>query len=116
MKRWLALPTVLLAIAGLDGALAEARVVRVTIDRREGVLAGKAFGLAGPYETLVGTVEFALAPALRQNLPVVDLALAPRNERGEVVFTADVFILKPVDLRRGNGRVYYEAPNPGGKG
>ena len=47
---------------------------------------------------------------------MVDLALAPRNERGEVVFTADVFILKPVDLRRGNGRVYYEVPNRGGKG
>jgi hypothetical protein len=41
---------------------------------------------------------------------------APRNERGEVVFTADVFILKPVDQRRGNGRVYYEVPNRGGKG
>jgi len=115
MKRWLALPTVLLAIAGLDGALAEARVVRVTIDRREGVLAGKAFGLAGPYETLVGTVEFALDPALQQNEPVVDLTLAPRNDRGEVVFTADLFVLKPADLRRGNGRVYYEVPNRGGK-
>src|SRR4030042_179838 len=81
MKRWLALPTVLLPIAGVDGALAEARVVRVTIDRREGVLAGKAFGLAGPYETLVGTVEFALDPALRQNAPIVDLALPPRGGR-----------------------------------
>lgn len=116
MKRWLVLPTVLLAGAGLDGALADARVVRVTIERREPVLAGKAFGLAGPYETLVGTVEIALDPTLRQNQAVVDLALAPRNERGEVVFAADVFILKPVDLRRGNGRVYCEVPNRGGKG
>jgi hypothetical protein len=116
MKRWLVLPTVLLAIAGLDGGLAEARVVRVTIARREPVAAGKAFGRAGPYEALAGTVEFALDPALRQNQPVVDLALAPRDERGEVVFRADVFILKPADLRRGNGRVYYEVPNRGGKG
>jgi len=100
----------------LLGAASEARVVRVTIDRREPVLGGKAFGLAGPYETLAGTVELALDPALRQNQAVVDLDLAPRNERGEVVFTADVFILKPVDLRRGNGRLYYEVPNRGGKG
>ena len=78
--------------------------------------AERPFGLAGPYETLVGTVEFALDPTLRQNQAVVDLALAPRNERGEVVFTADVFILKPVDLRRGNGRVYYEVPNRGRQG
>ncbi|HSD66273.1 MAG TPA: alpha/beta hydrolase domain-containing protein, partial [Vicinamibacteria bacterium] len=110
------MPSLLLGLAGLDGSLAEARVVRVTIERREGVLGGRPFGLAGPYETLAGTVEFALDPALRQNRAVVDLGLAPRNERGEVAFTADVFILKPVDLRRGNGRVYYEVPNRGGKG
>ncbi len=116
MKRWLAVPTVVLCLAGLAGVPAEARVVRVTIQRREPVLAGRPFGLAGPYERLVGTVEFALDPALRQNRPVVDLALAPRNGKGEVVFTADLFILKPADLRRGNGRVYYEVPNRGGKG
>jgi Alpha/beta hydrolase domain len=112
MKRWPAVPAVLLCLAWTP---AEARVVRVTIERREPVLAGRPFGLAGPYETLVGTVELALNPALRQNQAVVDLALAPRNEKGEVVFAADLFILKPVDLRRGNGRVYYEVPNRGGK-
>jgi hypothetical protein len=100
----------------LLAALAEARVVSVSIEHREPVLAGKSFGLAGPYETLAGTVEFALDPRLRQNQAIVDLALAPRDGRGEVVFTADVFILKPVDMRRGNGRVYYEVSNRGGKG
>ncbi len=113
MRRSLAGAVVLFALAG---GVAEARVVRVTIERREAVLAGRPFGLAGAYETLVGTVEFALDPLLRQNQAVVDLALAPRNERGEVAFTADLFVLKPVDLRRGNGRVYYEVPNRGGKG
>jgi hypothetical protein len=103
-------------VGSLAATTADARVVRITIDRREPVLAGKPFGLAGPYETLAGTVELALDPGLRQNLPVVDLALAPRNQQGEVVFTADVFILKPVDQRRGNGRLYYEVPNRGGKG
>ena len=109
-------PSLLALALGLVAAAAEARVVGITIERREPVLAGQPFGLAGPYETLVGTVEFALDPSLRQNQAVVDLALAPRNERGEVVFTADFSILKPVDLRRGNGRVYYEVPNRGGKG
>jgi hypothetical protein len=115
MSRRRAFGLAVLAVCLLSSA-AEARVVRVTIHRREPVLGGRAFGLAGPYETLVGTVEFALDPALRQNQAVVDLALAPRNERGEVAYTADVFILKPADLRRGNGRVYYEVPNRGGKG
>ena len=109
-------PLFLALTLGLVTAAAEARVVGITIERREPVLAGRRFGLAGPYETLVGTVAFALDPALRQNQAVVDLTLAPRNERGEVVFTADFTLLKPVDLRRGNGRVYYEVPNRGGKG
>jgi hypothetical protein len=113
MKLRLAVPAVVLCLAG---GSAEARVVRLTVDRREPVLGGKSFGPAGPYETLAGIVEFALDPSLRQNQAVVDLALAPRNEKGEVLFSADFFLLKPVDIRRGNGRLYYEVPNRGGKG
>jgi hypothetical protein len=33
-----------------------------------------------------------------------------------VTFTADFCLLKPVDLARGNGRLYAEVPNRGGKG
>ena len=104
-----------LALA-LAAGTAEARVVRVSIERREPVLAGRPFGLAGAYETLVGTVEFALDPALPQNQGIVDLELAPRNAQDEVLFSADLYVLKPKDLARGNGRVYYEVPNRGGKG
>jgi len=94
---------------------ARARVVRLRIDRREAVLNGKSFGLAGPYEKLVGKVEFALDPSAAPNLAIVDLALAPRNQRGEVEFTADFYLLKPVDPARGNGRLVYEVGNRGGK-
>ncbi len=95
---------------------ADARVVRLRIDRREPVLGGRPFGTAGPYEKLVGTVEFALDPALPQNRVVVDLPLAAKNARGEVEFTADFYLLKPVDPARGNGRLFYEVGNRGGKG
>jgi hypothetical protein len=111
--RWAAGLAVLLV--GSTGPSAEARVVRVSVDRREPVLDGRDFGAAGPYEKLVGTVEFALDPSLRQNQAIVDLALAPRDARGEVVFSADFYVLKPVDLRRGDGLLYYEVPNRGGK-
>ncbi len=93
----------------------EARVVRLRIDRRELVLAGRSFGAAGPYEKLVGSVEFALDLDRPQNKQIVDLALAPRNAAGEVEFSADLYILKPVDPGRGNGRVLYEIGNRGGK-
>ncbi len=94
---------------------ADAGLVRLKIDRREVVLGGKPFGLAGPYEKLIGKAEFALDPTLEPNQIIVDLALAPRNARGEVEFTADFFLLKPVDAARGNGQLFYEVGNRGGK-
>src|SRR6266567_4990832 len=95
--------------------LAEARVVKLRVERREPVLSGKSFGLAGPYEKLVGRVEFALDPTAPANAAIVDLELAPRSARGEVEFEADFYLLKPVDPSRGNGRLLYEVGNRGGK-
>lgn len=103
-----------LAVMCTSGA-AEARVVRLRVERREVVLNGRAFGAAGPYEKLVGKVDFGFDPNLRRNDIVVDLKLAPRNARGEVEASADFFLLKPVDPRRGNGRLFYEVGNRGSK-
>ena len=89
--------------------------MRLTVERRVPVLDGRPFGLAGAYEILAGTVEFALDPAHPRNQAVVDLPLAPRDAQGEVRFSADFYLIKPVDFARGNGRVYYEVPNRGGK-
>ena len=106
---------IVVAACLLCASAAEARVVRLRIERREVVLNGRAFGAAGAYEKLVGTVEFGFDPALPANGIVVDLALAPRNARGEVEATADFYLLKPVDPRRANGRLFYEVGNRGGK-
>jgi hypothetical protein len=95
--------------------LAVAGVTRLQVDRRETVLNGQAFGAAGPYEKLVGKVHFALDPSLPQNQGIVDLKLAPRNAQGLVEFSADFYLLKPVDPARGNGRLFYEAGNRGTK-
>src|SRR5262249_4982927 len=46
---------------------------------------------------------------------IVDLGLAPRSTSGEVEATADFYMLKPVDPARGNGRLFYEVGNRGGK-
>jgi hypothetical protein len=104
--------TVMLALVA---PVAEARVVRLRIERRELILDGRAFGAAGPYEKLVGKVDFGLDPSLPRNGDIVDLKLAPRNARGEVEAIADFYMLKPVDPRRGNGRLFYEVGNRGGK-
>ncbi|HAK55858.1 MAG: alpha/beta hydrolase domain-containing protein [Vicinamibacterales bacterium] len=110
VNTWLAVAACL-AVTGP----AEARLVRLEVERREVVLDGRPFGLAGPFERLVGTAHFALDPDRPQNEIVVDLALAPRNARGEVEFSADFYLLKPLDPNRGNGRLFYEAGNRGSK-
>ena len=99
----------------LFASLAEARVVRLRIERREVILNGRSFGAAGPYEKLVGKVDFGLDPSLPVNRIIIDLELAPRSARGEVESSADFYMLKPVDPRRGNGRLFYEVGNRGGK-
>ena len=112
MKKPLVVATVMIALAS---SAAEARVVRLRIERRELILNGRAFGAAGPYEKLVGKVDFGLDPNLPRNGDIVDLTLAPRNAHGEVEASADFYMLKPVDPRCGNGRLFYEVGNRGGK-
>jgi hypothetical protein len=111
LRRSIAIALTLIFLA----AVSEARVARLLIERREVLLEGRRFGLAGPYEKLSGRVEFALDPEIAANLKVVDLPLASRNEKGEVEFHADFYLLKPVDPARGNGVLFYEAGNRGTK-
>src|SRR5262245_17259493 len=103
------------AVVIVHAATAQAEVARLRIERREPVLAGRPFGAAGPYEKLVGTVDFALDPNVRPNETTFDLKLAPRNARADAGFSADFYRLKPVDPRRGNVRLFYEVGNRGGK-
>jgi hypothetical protein len=108
----LALSSVLLLLAA---SAAEGQQVHLRVERRETVLGGRPFGLAGPYEKLVGTVEFAIDPKLAANSMVVDLPLAPRNAHGDVEFSADFYLLKPVEVTKGNGCLFYEVGNRGTK-
>ena len=109
----------LLLVAGLSltllASVTHARVVRLRIEKREPVLSGKSFGLAGPYEKIAGRLEFALDPGNVANGTIVDLELAPRNAEGDVEFEADFYLLKPLDPERGNGVLFYEAGNRGRK-
>jgi hypothetical protein len=93
-----------------------AEVTKVTIAARTPVLDGQAFGSTGPYEKLVGTIEFALDPSDRHNKAIVDLEHAPTGPDGKVRFTADLFVLQPADPARGNGVLLFEISNRGSKG
>lgn len=97
-------------------SLAQARVVRVEITSRTDIQEGKPFGNAGAYERIVGRVYFAVAPANLHNRQIVDLDKAPRNAKGEVEFSADLYLLKPKDMAKGNHAVLFEVSNRGGRG
>ncbi|HSN93066.1 MAG TPA: alpha/beta hydrolase domain-containing protein [Anaeromyxobacteraceae bacterium] len=106
----------LLAIAfTLSPLAASARVTRLEIASRELVAGGAPFGAAGPYEKLTGTVYFEVDPRNAHNAAVFDLDHAPRNARGLVEFSADAVILRPVDMRLGNGALLFEVNNRGNK-
>ncbi len=94
-------------------ALAE--VVRLQVDRREPFAKGHAFGESGSYEKLTGRLYLEVDPEGPVNEGIVDLRLAPRNERGRVEFQTDFFLLMPTDLERGNRRIIYEVDNRGNK-
>lgn len=92
----------------------QAELTRFEITRREPFADGKAFGDVGAYECIVGKVYFELDPAAPANRNVVDLRLAPRNERGRVELSGDLYLLAPKDPRRGNGALIYGVNNRGG--
>jgi alpha/beta hydrolase family protein len=103
-------------IAILAPAAMRADVTRVEISSRQDVLNGKAFGKVGVYEKLAGKVYFTVDPNNPHNKIIADIDMAPTNSKGEVEFSADLFILRPKDPARGNGVALFDVVNRGRKG
>ena len=103
----------LLLVANLA---AQARIIRIEITSRQSpTFEGKTFGRVGAYEKLRGKAYGELDPASPQNAPITDIALAPRNARGMVEYSMDIYILKPINLSQGNHKLFLEINNRGGK-
>jgi hypothetical protein len=103
-------------LAALCGSSAsEARVVRMIVDQTRPFAGRASFGEVGPYERLDGTAFFEVDPGDPLNAVIVNIDKAPRNARGMVEFSAPFFIVKPVDVRRGNHKIFYTINNRGNK-
>ena len=89
--------------------------IRLRLDARESFAGGMSFGDVGPYERLSGRAEFAIDPGDPANQAIVDLERAPRSPSGLVEYTTDLYILRPVELARGNRRLIYDVNNRGNK-
>src|SRR6188508_2793499 len=101
-------PVLFAFILGLT-APAEAEITRIVITRTQSpTFDGLSFGEVGQYEKLAGRAFGDVDPNDPRNALIVDIGLAPRNARGRVEYSTDVFILRPVDPARGNHRVFFE--------
>src|SRR5581483_2622418 len=91
---------------------AHARVKKIQITQRESpAFGGYAWPGVGQYEKIVGKAFGELDPNDPRNSVIVDLQLGLRNADGKVEYAFDFYILKPMDLSRGNHKMLYEAPN-----
>ena len=98
----------------LSAQTASAHVVRVVIQRVESpAFGGASFGAVGQYEKIVGVAYGEVDPGDPHNAIIQDIALAPRNSRGMVEYSMDVYILRPLDPRKGNEVLFYDVVNRG---
>src|ERR1700759_2556044 len=90
-----------------------AGIVRLVIEKRVPAFGGRTTGPAGPYEKITGKAYGEVDPYAPQNALITDIQLAPRNARGMVEYAMDFYILKPLDDKLGNHRLFTEIPNRG---
>jgi len=92
----------------------QARITKLEIEGTESPTAsGQSFGAAGQYERIYGRAYGELSPNDPHNQIITDLALAPRNARGMVEYNMTFSLVKPIDMSKTNGVVFYSVVNRG---
>jgi alpha/beta hydrolase family protein len=94
----------------------DARVTRFVVEDRVPFAGGMEWGTAGAYERLKGTAYMEVDPRDPLDAVIVNLDRAPLNARGMVEFSSPFLILKPVDMSRGNRKIWYGMNNRGNCG
>jgi hypothetical protein len=103
-------------MAALLAISAEARITRIQIAKTEPAFGGISFGTVGPYERLTGKAFGEVDPKAPGNALIQDIQLAPKNARGMVEYVTDIDIVRPVDLSKSNGILFFNIVNRGNKG
>src|SRR6202521_4692269 len=89
--------------------------LELSVIERKSFADGESFGTAGAYERIAGRAHFAVDPASKAQAGIVDIDKAARDARGLVQFTADFLLLKPIELKNGNQRLFFDWANRGNK-
>ncbi|MEJ8473647.1 hypothetical protein [Roseibium algae] len=98
---------------GLLSQTAAARVIEFKVQSSEPIFDNETFGTTGAYERINAIATFAVNPSAPQSDAIVDIGKAPQNENGEVAFSTEVSILRPVDAEKRSPFLFYEVPNRG---
>src|SRR6478609_593739 len=104
-----------LAAGMLVTAPAQARITKIEITDRSEAFGGYEFAGVGKYERILGIATGEINPLDPKNAVITDIQLAPRLPNGNVQYTHNFYILKPLDLSKGNHKMMYEPPNRGRK-
>jgi hypothetical protein len=92
------------------------RITKIVIEHTESpTFEGQEFGSVGRYEKLTGHLFGEVDPAAPENASIVNLNKAPKNAAGHIEYSTDFYILKPVELARGNHKLFYGVINRGNK-
>jgi hypothetical protein len=91
---------------------ADARMTRIVVDNKiSPAFDGASFGNAGQYEALSGRAFGELDPNDPRNAVIQDIALAPRNARGMVEYSATFQLVKPIDMSKASRLMWHDVPN-----
>jgi hypothetical protein len=92
---------------------AQGRITNIDASAPAIAFGGYSFPGVGQYEEITGIATGEVNPLDPKNAVITDIALAPRNGNGNVVYQFNFYILRPVN--GGNHKMMYEPPNRGGK-
>ena len=110
---WIAAGFLIAGAASFGIVDADARLTQLVITERLPFAGGAQFGTAGAFERLKGTAFMEVDPNNPLDAVITDLDKAPRNARGMVEFSSPFFIIKPVDMSRGNHKIFSTVNNRG---
>ncbi|MDA0238359.1 MAG: alpha/beta hydrolase domain-containing protein, partial [Proteobacteria bacterium] len=92
-----------------------ARVNHLEITEIISIAGGKHFGDIGAYEKVSGIAYFDISPDHKRNQTITDISRVGINAEGNIEFSAEFEILRPVDPSKANGILFVEAPSQGEK-
>src|SRR5215472_3218835 len=98
-------------VLGVAPTIAFAGITKVDIDTvnsQKPTFGGYSWPGVGQYEKIVGTAYGEIDPNDPKNSLITDVGLAPVNANGHVEYSFNFYILKPIDLTKGNHKVMYE--------